>query len=190
MSAIVPEELDQWMTAARNEGDQAAFAQVVHACHHLVRATILRDTADPELADEIAQEVFVRAWTRRQQYRVGTNVRAWLMAIARSQLIDFHRRRQRDQRHLHELIRKELLRQRATWDDSETELQALRRECLNDCLRELDDDQRQLLDLVHGQGLRTEDAAEILDIRPATCRQRLSRLQRSLRQCAEEKMRA
>jgi RNA polymerase sigma-70 factor (ECF subfamily) len=103
-------DLDAWMTAARDADDQEAFAHVVEACHHMVRATVLRDTANAELADEIAQEALVRAWERRQQYRPGSSPRAWLLAIARSQVMDYHRRQGRDRRHLRDLVQHELLR--------------------------------------------------------------------------------
>lgn len=180
------DELDQWMTAARDADDQQAFARVVEACHHLLRSTILRETADAELADEIAQEAMVRAWTKRAQYRPGTSPRAWMLAIARRQLIEHHRRRGRDRRHLTELVRHELLRHQST--TPEDHLNQARQAALNQCIQELSDNQRELIDLVHGQGLTTEDAADILGIKPAACRQRLSRLQRSLRTAAEAKL--
>ena len=78
------DDLDVWMSQARDQGDQEAFARVVEDCHHLLRATLLRDTADPDLADELAQDAFARAWQKREQYRSGTSPRAWLLAIARS----------------------------------------------------------------------------------------------------------
>ena len=104
------DDLDAWMTAARDHGDQNAFAMVVEKCHHLIRATLLRETAEPELADEIAQEALTRAWAKREQYRPGTSPRAWLLTIARSQLMEHHRRQDRDRRHMRELVRQELHR--------------------------------------------------------------------------------
>jgi RNA polymerase sigma-70 factor (ECF subfamily) len=183
----VGEDLDRWMTAARETGDREAFAQVIDACHHILRATILRDTADPELADEIVQDALVRAWAKRHQYRPGTSPRSWLITIARSQLMEHHRRQDRDRRHLRDLIKKELLRQAANAPKESGE-EGLRLDALKICVGELREDQRQLLDFVHGQGLTTEAAAEILGIKPPACRQRLSRLQRSLRECAEKRL--
>lgn len=180
----MPDDLDQWMTRARELGDPEAFAQVVESCHHLLRSTLLRETADPELADELAQEALARAWAKRDQYRPGTSPRAWLLAIARSQLIEHHRRQDRDRRHLKELVREELLRHRPEEDHDQAErLAALRR-----CLDEMGEEHRQLIELVHGQGLSSEDAATTLGIRPDACRQRLSRLQRRLRECAERRL--
>lgn len=172
------------MTAARDQGDREAFAQVVDSCHHLVRAAMLRETADPELADELAQEAMTRAWVRRDQYRPGTSPRAWLLSIARSQLIEHHRRQDRDRRHTRELVRQELLRHQP----SETRDHRERLEALRACLAELGDEHRQLIEMVHAQGLTSEAAAAELGIRPDACRQRLSRLQRKLRECAERRL--
>ncbi|MFW5859737.1 MAG: RNA polymerase sigma factor [Planctomycetota bacterium] len=182
----MPGDIDIWMTRARDHDDRAAFTRVVEASHHLLRATILRDTANIELADEIAQESLVRAWTKRHQYRPGTSPRAWLLAIARSQVMEHHRRQNRDRRHLKDLIHRELLRHRDTGgDDTKQERLA----ALQHCVAEISDDNRELLSLVHGRGLSTEEAADELGIKPPACRQRLSRLQRALRRCAEGRLR-
>jgi RNA polymerase sigma-70 factor (ECF subfamily) len=177
------DDLDDWMTRAQG-GDAEAYAVVVERVHHLVRAVLLRETADPDLADEIAQDALARAWERRSQYRPGTSPRAWLLAIARSQLIEHHRRADRDRRHLRDVVRQELLRHAPAGDDLRHE----RLDALKACLAELGDEHRQLIDLVHGQGLSGEDAAAILGIKPEACRQRLSRLQRKLRTCTEQRL--
>jgi RNA polymerase sigma-70 factor (ECF subfamily) len=181
------EDLDRWMTAARETGDREAFTQVVNASHHFLRAMILRKSADPELADEIAQDTLVRAWAKRHQYRPGTNPRNWLFTIARSQLTEHHRRQDRARRHLRDLIKKELLRQAAN-SPTDPDVDELRLAALKTCIDELREDHRQLIDFVYGQGLTTGATAKILGIKPLTCRKRLSRLQRSLRECAENRL--
>ncbi len=180
----VNDDLDLLMTQAREQGDQEAFARVVEECHHLLRSTMLRETADPELADELAQDAFSRAWQKRDQYRPGTSPRAWLLVIARSQLMDFHRRADRDRRHMRDLVRQELLRHQPEDNAGHAE----RLDALRTCLSEFGDEHRQMLELVHGQGLSTEAAAESLGIRADACRQRLSRLQRKLRECTEKRL--
>ncbi len=179
------DDLDAWMTAARDQGDQESYAMVVENCQHLIRATLLRETADPELADEIAQEALARAWAKREQYRPGTSPRAWLLSIARSQLMEHHRRQDRDRRHLRELVRQELLRHAPNPAGKENHVRLI---ALKACVEELGDEHRQLLDLVHNQGMTSDAAAEILSIKPPACRQRLSRLQRALKTCAEKRI--
>ena len=179
-------DLDIWMTAARNQDDKQAFAQVVAHCHHLLRASILRETANPDLADEIAQETFVRGWTKREQYRPGTSPRAWLLTIARTRLIEHHRHQDRGRRHMKDLIQRELLRHR---DDSEDDaIKSSRMQALRACMEGIREDQKELIELVHNQGLSSDDAAALLGIKGPTCRQRLSRLQRALKKCAEDRL--
>ncbi|NRA39660.1 MAG: sigma-70 family RNA polymerase sigma factor [Planctomycetes bacterium] len=179
------DQLDEWMCLARDEEDHDAFAAVLNETHHLIRATTLRECADGDLAEEIAQETFVRAWSKRHQYRTGTSPRAWLLSIARSQLLDYHRRNNREHRHLRDLIRQELMRR--TPDDKD-EWTTARLDALEECLTGVAGDQRELLDLVHQQGLTTDAAADVLGIKAAACRKRLSRLQQTLRQCAEKRL--
>ena len=181
------DDLDEWMTAARDQGDQQAFAMVVEKCHHVIRATLLRETAEPELADEIAQDALTRAWAKRDQYRPGTSPRAWLLTIARSQLMEHHRRQDRDRRHLRELVRQELLRQAPQEVDSEHQQ---RLAALNQCLSEIGDDHRHVVDLVHQQGLTSDAAAEVMGIKAPAFRQRLSRLLKVLRECTEKRIAA
>ncbi len=188
MDSLAPETLDLWLQAARDHDDREAYQQLVESCHHLVRGVTLRETADPELADEIAQEVFVRGWLRRSQYQPGTNPRAWLLTIARNLLTEFRRRQARENRHLRELVRRELLRRVEQTGLREEPLDARRRQALARCLAELPAEQRELLELVHGQGLPTAEAAAILGLQAPTCRQRLSRLQRALRLCADRQL--
>jgi RNA polymerase sigma-70 factor, ECF subfamily len=178
------DDLDGWMTRAREHGDQEAFAQVVENCHHLIRATMLRETADPELADELAQEALSRAWVKREQYRPGSSPRAWLITIARSQLMEYHRRQDRDRRHLRELVRQELLRHQPGEDVQQSE----RLVALKACMSEIGDEHRRLFELVHADGMSSDAAAEAMGIRPDACRQRLSRLQRRLKECAERRL--
>lgn len=180
----VPDDLDVWMTEARDRVDRESFTRVVEGCHHVVRSSLLRDTADPELADEMAQESFVRAWERRAQYRTGTSPRAWILAIARSLVLEHARRQDRDRRHLDALVRQELVRHRGPDDGGDGE----RLVALRSCLETLDQEARHLLDLVFGRGLTSEAAAEELGISPEACRQRLSRLQRRLREATTARL--
>ncbi|TVR45733.1 MAG: RNA polymerase sigma factor [Planctomycetota bacterium] len=179
-------DLDQLMSQARDADDRGAYAQVLEQCQHLLRAVALRDTANAELADEVAQEALVRGWERRAQYRSGTSPKAWLLAMVRSIVIDRHRRLDRDRRHLPDLIRGELLRHRDVQDDDQ--LREDRLHALEACLATVAPEHRELLDLVHRDGLSSEDAADTLGISAAACRQRLSRVQRALRSCIEQRL--
>jgi RNA polymerase sigma-70 factor, ECF subfamily len=50
-----------------------------HEAH--LRRLALRLSGDPETAKDLAQETLMRAWSRFEQFKPGTNARAWLATI-------------------------------------------------------------------------------------------------------------
>lgn len=53
----------------------------------------LRTIADRHLAEDLAQETFLRAWTSAFRFRGDSSIRTWLFAIARRVLADYYRGR-------------------------------------------------------------------------------------------------
>src|SRR5579859_40202 len=50
-------------------------------------------TGDSETAEDLAQETLLQAWRCREQFRPGTNLRAWLSTILRNRFYSSQRRR-------------------------------------------------------------------------------------------------
>jgi len=61
----------------------------------LVYAVAHRVLGRPDLAEEAAQETFVRAWKAADRFDVGRDPASWLATIARRVAIDIHRREAR-----------------------------------------------------------------------------------------------
>lgn len=59
-----------------------------------VYGLVFRLTRSRHEADDLAQETFLRAGSRRQSFAAGTNLRAWLLRIATNCFLDARRRRQ------------------------------------------------------------------------------------------------
>src|SRR5881398_527910 len=70
-------------------GDMAAFEQLYDRHSSTLYALLLRILANPEDAQEVLQETFVKAWTNAKMFDAarGSEV-AWLISIARSRGID------------------------------------------------------------------------------------------------------
>jgi len=58
------------------------FARLVEAHQQAVRAFLRRLCGDPAEADDLAQEVFIAAWTGLDSFRSGADFRLWLYGIA------------------------------------------------------------------------------------------------------------
>jgi RNA polymerase sigma-70 factor (ECF subfamily) len=75
------------------EGDDAAFAELYGRHATSVRAFVRRRVADPERAEELAQEVFLDAWRGAHRYDAAVApVLAWLRTIAARRSVDWLRR--------------------------------------------------------------------------------------------------
>ncbi|MCX5684973.1 MAG: RNA polymerase sigma factor [Planctomycetota bacterium] len=70
-----------------------AFGQVVEQHWNAVYRLLYRMSGSSHDAEDLAQETFLRALDRRDSFRPGTNMRAWLMRIASNALFDLQRRR-------------------------------------------------------------------------------------------------
>lgn len=81
------------MTAGSHPRDDSElWSEWVRTHGPAVRGYVLAMLRRPDLADEIAQEAFFRAWQARHRYREEGNARAYLMRIADHLVCDHARR--------------------------------------------------------------------------------------------------
>ena len=76
------EGLDESLVAAAQAGSTEAFSRLVERHQQAVRAFLRRACGDWGLADDLAQETFLAAWSRIGRLKRGASVRAWLCGIA------------------------------------------------------------------------------------------------------------
>jgi len=82
------------MTAAWNRDSAASFVEALFAKHHgEIYAYLVRMVRDPDLAADLTQEAFVKAYRAYDALEKGENARAWLYQIAHRVALDDIRRR-------------------------------------------------------------------------------------------------
>jgi len=87
-------EQDQtWMIAFQG-GDRASFARIVDAYRRPVISHVYRLVRDVSVAEELAQEVFLRVY-RSQDYQPTAKFRSWIFRIATNLAISELRKRKR-----------------------------------------------------------------------------------------------
>ena len=84
-------ELD-WIARAQ-QGDGQAFGELVEQHRQGVLNVVYRMCGDPQLAEEAAQEAFLRAWQSLRRYNPKFAFRNWVYRIALNIAIDVLRRR-------------------------------------------------------------------------------------------------
>jgi RNA polymerase sigma-70 factor (ECF subfamily) len=83
---------DRELIAASLSGDRSAFGVLVLRYRQLVLGIAYRMCGDRALAEDIAQETFVRAWEKLDTYRPEGNWRGWICRIASNLTVDTLRR--------------------------------------------------------------------------------------------------
>ncbi|WP_431995400.1 sigma-70 family RNA polymerase sigma factor [Streptomyces griseoflavus] len=86
----VDESTTAWALAARG-GDPAAVEHFVRALHRDVRHYVTYLSADPQAADDLAQDTFLRALGSLHRFEGRSSARTWLLSIARRAVIDSYR---------------------------------------------------------------------------------------------------
>ncbi len=75
--------------------DEAAFARLVHEHKDMVFAVALSHARDRSMAEDVSQEVFLKAFRSMGELREPAHVKTWLFSVARNTAIDAVRRRAR-----------------------------------------------------------------------------------------------
>ncbi|WP_042167464.1 sigma-70 family RNA polymerase sigma factor [Streptomyces sp. NBRC 110035] len=81
------ESITAWALAARS-GDPDAVEKFVRALHRDVRRYVTFLGADPQSADDLTQDTFLRALGSLHRFEGRSSARTWLLSIARRTVID------------------------------------------------------------------------------------------------------
>jgi RNA polymerase sigma-70 factor (ECF subfamily) len=77
------------------EGDVESYGVLVNLHKDKLFGVLMRILADPLLAEEVAQNTFVKAYTQLSGFRMESAFSTWLIQIGVHQARDFHRSRRR-----------------------------------------------------------------------------------------------
>jgi len=178
-------EDDRDLVVRARGGDAEAFEAIVRSYQKRVYGVALRMTRRHEVADDIVQETFVRAYSHLDRFEVGRPLAPWLTRIAANLCINY----------LTAAARRE--QQFAEGDGPAAEPPAPRadgepeplaellslefRRALDASVQKLPPDQRIVFDLKVHEEMRYEEIAQALDISTGTVMSRLFRARQKLK---------
>ena len=179
--------------------NEALFeAQMLPHLDTLYRAA-LSMTRNPQDADDLVQDTFVRAFQFIDKYQVGTNARAWLFRILTNLFINNYRRKKREPEKtsydemedffLYNRLQDAYLSGKA--DTPEVAVMGkIEVEAIQEAIQRLPDEYRDTVILADMNELSYQEVSEILEVPIGTVRSRLSRgrrlVQRALWAFTEE----
>jgi RNA polymerase sigma-70 factor (ECF subfamily) len=119
-------------------------------------------------ADDLVQDTLIKAWTNRDKFEPGTNLRAWLFTILRNTYYTNVLRRRRE-------VRDEQGEYAGALKAPPTQEWSVAMRSLQAALQRLPDEHREALILVGAAGLSYEEAAEICGCALGTIKSRVNR---------------
>jgi RNA polymerase sigma-70 factor (ECF subfamily) len=178
MEANASDQADerQWIELALR-GDQDAFGQLMHRYAGAVYNLAYRMLGNPQDAEDAAQEIFLRAYTRLESFDQTRRFSTWLLTVASNYCIDRLRRRRFAWLTLDDV---------AFWLPSERpgpERNALAREqqeMVQQALQRLPEHYRLVMVLRYWQELSYEEIAEVSGLPISTIKTRLHRARNML----------
>lgn len=92
VSAVAVEETELDLITQAQQGDRRAFGELVHRHREGVINVVYRMCGDANLAEDAAQEAFIRAWQHLHSYQPRSPFRNWVYRIATNAALDVLRR--------------------------------------------------------------------------------------------------
>ncbi len=154
-------------------GDRSAYAELYNRHAPVIRAICNDATRELTRAQDLSQEVFLKAYRNLGRLRDPDRFAAWLVGITRNECRDWLRRRQRDR---HEFVD----RVPDTADDASPNGYDERVAALNEAMRRLPERERLALHAFYLQGESADSIRAVLGLSTSGVYRLLDRARRRL----------
>ena len=169
------------------EDDERAFSELVRRFQGRVTNLVSRVLNDRECSDDLAQEVFVRVFVHRRNYRRGSKFSTWLFTIAANLAKNEIRRRVRRRNWfsldaLQEMVSDSAIQLADPNEGQETGLErAQLQEAVARAIAAVPEKYRLALVLRDIEGMAYEEIGQVLGIPGGTVRSRINRARAMLK---------
>ncbi len=167
------------------QGDQQVFAELVKRYRHFVFTIALRYTANREDAEEIAQDVFVKAYRSLADFRRDSKFSTWLYTITTNTCSSFLRKKKMA---IHSLANEktfELANSAESTINGKEAGQKFKEALVNRAICLLNADDATILTLFYKGEQSLEEIGQIMGITSNTAKVKLHRARRRLKEKLE-----
>lgn len=174
---------DYELTLACQQGDKAAFQKLVKQYQEKVRGLVYSILNDPELIDDLTQEIFIKVYTSIERFEHRSSLSTWIYRIAVN--------------HCRDEIRRKRIRRWFSLEKMELDpiavgertdgkmLQTERIDLVRWGLSKVSENHRSIIVLKDFENLSYEEIAKILDLELGTVKSRLNRARLALKEVLE-----
>lgn len=165
------------------QGDQQLFGELVKRYRHLVFTVAMRYVSSREDAEEIAQDVFVKAYRALADFRQDAKFSTWLYAITTNTCITFTRKRKIE---TYSLADERVFEQANAMEEQNEPEQKSKAQLLNKAIRLLCADDAAVITLFYKGDQSLEEIGRILGITPNNAKVKLHRARQRLKDKLEQ----
>ena len=164
-------DIDRSVIEALGRGEDRAYAAVIDALHGPVYRFLMRLCRDSGLAEDMTQETFLAVWQGIGSYQGRSKFKTWVFGIAYHQHL-----RQRDKRAVEtvELVESDMSDASDLSDLSTVVAEAEEHALIRRAVYGLPNPYREVVCLIHLDGLTYREVAEVLDIPIGTVKSRMN----------------
>ena len=166
-------------------GDKAAFEQLVIRHQNLVFSLAYKLTGNREMANDVAQEAFIRAWKAIEKFRGDSTFSTWIYRITVNTAWTLRKKAKK-----HNTLNIDDTYEPIVIDEKkDPELVAINSDLSSVLINALDKipiEQRIIVELKNIEGRSHKEIADYLDISVTAAKVRLHRAHQKLRQILEE----
>jgi RNA polymerase sigma factor (sigma-70 family) len=166
-------------------GDQQAYAGLVNRYQHYVFTLALRFTKNREDAEEVSQDIFIKAYRALADFRGASKFSTWLYTIVNTTCITFLRKKRLevhslDNEKVFEIVDNQDSGMRANMVEQKSRLAMV-----NNAIKMLSTDDAEVITLFYKGEQTLEEIAQILGIEANTVKVRLHRARTRLKEKME-----
>ncbi len=172
----------KWIEEVRS-GNKQAYAKIINKYKNQLYSTVLRMTKNPQDAQDLVQEAFIKVYHQLDKYDQKGSFSSWLYRVTINHCLDEFRKKRYSFEHV------ELREESRIENDHHPEIVFLKKEKsrqLERLIATLPEDERMIILLKYANERSYEEISELLGLPLSTVRNKLHRAKKKMRQLVKE----
>ena len=186
---------DALLVKQATDGDAQAFGKLVEKYESFVYRTVFYDLKSHEDAQDISQEVFIKAYRALNSFRSDSEFTTWLYRICKNTVYDYLRKVSKEKTvPLSDLSNPdenerefEIADTSGAFDPEKNVVSNERKEIIHSAINSLSEEHRTVIVLRDIEGYSYSQIADLMSLEEGTVKSRLSRARAALKKKLEDK---